>query len=141
MRHPLSLAAGQGPQRPVAQVGEAEQVEGLLDALAHDVRRKAEALHAVRELVLDDVGDEAGERVLADDADDVGELARRMGAGVPAGDRHPSGEPSTREVRDEAVDRAQQRGLARAGRPDDQAELALRDVQVDSCRTGSAAPS
>ena len=32
----------------------------------------------VGELVLDGVGDEAGQRVLADDADEVGQLARRM---------------------------------------------------------------
>ena len=68
-------------QRPVAQVGEAEQVEGLLDAAAHHVGRQAERLHAVGELVLDGVGDEAGQRVLADVADDVGEFARRGGCG------------------------------------------------------------
>ena len=119
--HALPLAAGERAQRPVPQVGQPEQVEGLLDALPHDGTRQAEALHAVRELLLDEVGDEPGQRVLADDADDVGELARRMGSGVAAGDRDPSGEQATREVRDETVDRAQQRRLAGAGRPDDQA--------------------
>ena len=83
-------------QRPVAQVGEAEQVEGLLDPPAHHVGGHAQGLHAVGQLVLDDVGDEAGQRVLADDADDVGELARRVGAGVPAGDGDPAGQRARR---------------------------------------------
>ena len=45
--------------------GQAEQVEGLLHALAHHVGGQPERLHAVGELVLDHVGDEPGERVLA----------------------------------------------------------------------------
>ena len=49
-----------------------------------------ELLHAVGELLLDRVGDEAGQRVLPDDADDVGELARRVVAGVAAVDGHPA---------------------------------------------------
>jgi hypothetical protein len=36
---PLLLAARQRAQRPAAQLGEAEQVEGLLHPLAHDVGR------------------------------------------------------------------------------------------------------
>ena len=52
-----------------AQVGDAEQVEGLLDPAAHRVGREPELLHAVGELLLDGVGDEAGDRVLADVAD------------------------------------------------------------------------
>ena len=77
-------------QRPVPQVGEAEQVERLLDAAAHDVRRQADRLHAVGELVLDHVGDEAGQRVLRDDADDVGELARRVQRGCRGRRRSPA---------------------------------------------------
>ena len=42
---------------------------------------RPERLHAVGELVLDGVGDEAGQRVLADVADDVGEVARPVGRG------------------------------------------------------------
>ena len=49
-----------------AQVGDAEQVEGLLDPAAHGRRVEAELLHAVGQLLLDGVGDEAGDRVLAD---------------------------------------------------------------------------
>ena len=47
-----------------------------------------ELLHAVRELLLDRVGDEPGQRVLADDADQVGQLARRVvGGAAPADQR------------------------------------------------------
>ena len=79
-RGALELAARELAQRAVPQVGEPEQVERLLDALAHDVGRDRELLHAVRELFFERVGDAARERVLADDADDVGQLARRMGS-------------------------------------------------------------
>ena len=130
-RDALALPAGQRAQRAVPQVGEAEQVEGLLDAAAHDVGREADRLHAVGELVLDHVGDEARERVLRDDADDVGELARRVQPRVAAGDRDPPGERAAGEVRDQAVDAAQQRRLAAAGATHDQHQLALGHVQVD----------
>ena len=116
-------------QRAVAQLGQAEEVERLLDPLAHRLGRNRELLHAVRELLLDDVGDESGERILTDDADDVGELARRMGRGVAAVDGDAAVEDAAGEVRDEAVDRAEQRRLSRAGPTDDQAELALVDQQ------------
>ena len=86
---------------------------------------------AVGELVLDGVGDEAGDRVLADEADDVGQLARRMVAGVAAVDRHGPGQQTAGEVRHQAVDGSQQRRLARAGAADDEAELALGDREVD----------
>ena len=39
-----------------------------------------ELLHGVGELLLDRVGDEPGQRVLPDHADDVGQLAGRVGA-------------------------------------------------------------
>ena len=114
-----------------AQVGEAEQVEGLLDPLAHDVRRHGQLLHAVGELLLDGVGDEARDRVLPDDPHDVGELARRVRRGVASVDDDPAGQRAAGEVRDQAVDRPEQRRLAGAGAPDDEAELALLDVQRD----------
>ena len=77
-RDPLLLPAGERAQVAGAQVGDAEQVEGLLDPAAHGVGGQAELLHAVGELLLDGVGDEAGGRVLPDVPDDVGALARRL---------------------------------------------------------------
>jgi hypothetical protein len=70
-RNPLLLATREVVQRPTPKIGDPEQVESLLDALAHDIRCQSQLLHRVRQLVLDGVGDEAGKRVLADDADDV----------------------------------------------------------------------
>ena len=128
---PLLLAAGEAGQRPVAQVGQAEQVEGLLDALAHHVGRQPERLHAVGELVLHGVGDEAGERVLPDVADDVGEVAGTVLAGVPAVDDDAAGEGAAGEVRHQPVDGAQQRGLAGPGAADHEDQLALGDGEVD----------
>ena len=74
----------------------------------------AERLHAVGQLLLDRVGDEAGERVLPDVPDDVGEVARPVLAGVAAGDGHPAGQQPAGEVRHQPVDGAQQRRLARS---------------------------
>jgi hypothetical protein len=44
------------------------------------------------------------------------------------------------EVGDQAVDRAQERGLAGAGGADGERELALGDVQVDVAQGGESAP-
>ena len=70
-------------------LGQPEQVEGLLDPLAHHVGGQPERLHAVGELVLDGVGDEPGQRVLPDEADDVGEVARPVGRGCRGRRRRP----------------------------------------------------
>src|SRR5665811_310073 len=69
------LASREGAQGPLADISEAEQVERLLDPAAHDVTSHTERLHAVGELLLDGAGNEGGRRVLADDADDVREVA------------------------------------------------------------------
>ena len=127
----LLLPAGQRRQRAVADVGEPEQVEHLLDPLAHHVGRQPQLLHAVGELLLQGVGHEAGERVLADDPDEVGELARRVRTGVAPVDEHPAAQGAAGEVRDQAVDRAEQGRLAGAGGADRDAQLALGHDQVD----------
>ncbi len=79
-------------QRSVAQLGDAEEIQCLLDAVAHDVGGQAELLHRVGQLLLDGVGGESRERVLGDEAHDVGQLARRVVARVAARDRHPARE-------------------------------------------------
>ena len=68
--------------------GDAQQVEHLLDPAPHHVRLgTASCSMPVGELFLDRVGDEARQRVLADHADDVGELARRATPRVMPGRR------------------------------------------------------
>ncbi len=130
-RHPLLLAAGERAQGAPAQLGQAQQVEGLLDPAPHHGGGQAQRLHAVGEFVLHGVGDEVRDRVLADGADQVGEFARAVVAGVAAVDGDPAGQLTAGEVRDEAADGAQQGGLAGAGRTDQQAQFALGDGQVD----------
>jgi hypothetical protein len=130
-RHPLLLAAGEGGQRAVAQRGQAQQVEGLLDAPPHGVLGQAQRLHAVGEFVLDGVGDEVRERVLAHRADDIGEFARPVGAGVAPRDGDPAAQQPAGEVRHQAAHRAEQRRLADPGGADDQAQLALGNGQFD----------
>ncbi len=135
-RDALLLPAGEGAQRAVAQVGEAEQVEGLLHPAAHDVAGQSQRLHAVGEFVLHRVGDEVCQRVLPHGADQVGEFARPVLAGVPAADGDPAVQHPAGEVRHQAADRPQQGGLAGARRPHQQAEFTLGDGEVDPAQRG-----
>ncbi len=75
-RHPLLLSPGEPAQRSVPQLVEAEKVDRVLDAPAHGLWCDTEVLHGVRQFVLDALGDEAGQRILADIAHDIGQLAR-----------------------------------------------------------------
>ena len=70
------MATGERAQRPIPQVLEAEEVDRVLDPPAHGFRRHAEVLHGVGQFVLDALGDEAGQGVLADEAHDVGQFPR-----------------------------------------------------------------
>ena len=75
-------------------------------------RRDGQLLHAVGELLLDGVGDEACQRVLPDHADRLRELARRVVGGDPARRRARALDVAAGEVRHQPVDDAQQRRLA-----------------------------
>ncbi len=136
-RHPLPLAAGERRDRTVPQPGEAQQIEGLLDAPPHHVRGQAQRLHAVGEFVLDGVGDEVRERVLAHRADHVGQFARLVGTRVAARDRHPAAQGAAGEVRDEPAHRAEHGRLADAGRADEKDEFPLRHLEVHAPHGGS----
>ncbi len=130
-RDALLLAAGDLVQRPIAQLGQTKRSSVSSTRLRIVSGGHRELFHAVRELFFDDVGDEAGERILSDDADDIGQLARRMRRGVASVDGDSALEHAAGEVGDQAVDRAEQRRLARTGAPDDEAELAFVDAEVD----------
>ncbi len=114
----------------LSQLGDAEQVERLLDPLAHDVGGHGQLLHGVGQLLLHRVGDEARQGVLAHHAHHVGQLAGRVGAGVAPVDHDPPGEVAAGEVGHQAVDGAEERRLAGAGRAHDDAQLALGDGEV-----------
>ena len=83
---PLALAAGEGGGGAVAQVGDAEGVEHLLDPAAHGGGVHAEVLEREGDVVLDLVDDELGLGVLVDEADDVGQVAGAVVAGAATGD-------------------------------------------------------
>ncbi len=118
--------------RPVAELGEPQEVQRLLDPAPHHVRGQAQRLHAVRQLVLDGVGDEVGERVLAHRADQIGEFTRLVRPGVPAVDRDPAGQHAAGEVRHETGHGTQQSRLADTGRADGQHQFALGNREVDA---------
>ena len=128
-RHPLLLPAGERAQVPVTQVGDAEQVEGLLDAAPHRLRRQPELLHAVGELLLDRVGDEAGQRVLADVPDRMRPFARRRVQTPTTVEENVTPERPAGEPRHQPGHDAQQCGLPGSGRPGHQDQLALFDQQ------------
>src|SRR5665811_1867438 len=133
------LASREGAQGPLADISEAEQVERLLDPAAHDVTGHTERLHAVGQLLLDSVGDEGGRRVLADDANDVREVARAVRARVTPVDGDPAAQRAPAEMWDQAVDAAQQGALAASGGPHDEHHLALVHPEVDPAQHGLAA--
>ena len=64
--------------------------------------------------------------------DDVGQFAWMVRARRPAEHHDVAAETPTAGVRDEPVDRAQQRALARARRAEHEQQLARRDVEVDA---------
>ena len=136
-RDPLLLAPRQGAEVAAAQPGDAEQVEGLLHPASHRAGGQAELLHAVGELLLHAVGDEARGRVLSDVPDEMGAFTRRLvdhGASV---DQHVAGQRAAGEPRDEPGHHAEQRGLADAGASRDQHQLALVEGQVDVAEHGT----
>ena len=80
----LLLATGEGAQGSIAQLLEPQEIECVLHPPTHRLGRHAEILHCVGQFVLDPFGDEAGQRVLAHEADDVGQVPRPVVSGRPA---------------------------------------------------------
>ena len=130
-RDPLPLAAGEGAEIATAQRGDAEQVEHLLDPLAHRHRRDAELLHPEGQLVLDDRRDELRLRLLEDEPDLGAQDPRAVAARVETAHRHTAAEAAAGEVRHQPVQAAQHGRLAAAGRPGQHDEVALLDPPVD----------
>ena len=129
--HPLLLTTRQRSQGSIPQVLEAEQIDGVLHASAHGIGGHAEVLHGVGQLVLDRLGHERGQRVLPDEADDVGQIARSIVLRRPPVHRHGTGEHAAAEVRNQPVDRPQQGRLPGTRFPDHHAQLTLGDVERD----------
>ena len=110
--YPLLLAARQATKRATAQINNAQKVESFLHPAAHDLRCDAQLLHTVGKFVLDDVGDKAGQRILADEADQMGEFARRMIGRFHSIDGDGAVEMAAGEMRDESVEQTKQGRLA-----------------------------
>lgn len=128
--HPLLLAARQLMEGPVSQVGDAQEVEGLLDPLAHDIGGNCQLLHAVGKLLLHGVGGEAGERILTDHPNHVGQLPGRTCPSLAPVDQDPSGHGAAGEVGDQTVDGAEERGFAHPGASHHQSQLTFIDAQA-----------
>ena len=123
-RHPLLLAAGEGADAPVAQVGDRHLVQHLFDALAHRRRRQSEVLHGKRQLILHGIDDELRFGILEDEADEIGHAARGQRHRVAAEDIGAAGPAPAVEVGHESIEAAQEGGFPRTGWPDHQHKLA-----------------
>ena len=88
--------------------------EGLIDARVHLVGAHAHVLQPERDLALDGVVDGLELRVLEDKPDRTREKARGRGDDVEAGDLGRARDAAAMKVRHEAVQHAQQGGLAAA---------------------------
>ena len=130
--HPLLLTPGEGAQVPGAQVGDAEEVQRLLDPASHRAGGETELLHPVGQLLLHRVGDEARGGVLADVADRVRALAGRGAHHAPPVEAHVALEHAAGEPGHETGDHAEQGGLADPGRSRDEDQLPLLHHQVDA---------
>ena len=94
-------------------------------------RRHAEVLEPELELVLDAGHDDLVLGILEDGGDRPGQVAWPRRPCLASSDLDPAGEPTAVEVRHQAGERAQQRRLARPGRPEQTDELAGSDLQRD----------
>jgi hypothetical protein len=122
-RHALLLSPGELARTPVEQLVEAEQLRDLMHPpLALLARRLVDA-QAVPEVLAH--GHVRIKRVVLEDH---GEVALRR---LESGDVAVADEDAPGSHLLQAADRAQQRRLAAAGRPDEHHELALVDRQVD----------
>ncbi len=137
-RDPLAFAARQGGDIAPPQRRDAEQVQHLLDPLAHRRGSHAELLHAEGELVLYPVGDELRLRVLEHEPDRPAQGAGPVAARVEPADGDPPAEASTGEVGHQPVQTPQQRRLAAARRPgeDDERPVRHRPLDARECRLG-----
>ena len=132
--HALELTAGQVEGVPVAVLPDAEAAEYGLDAGADLLRREAEVLKTVADLVVDRVLRAAQliERILEDEPDVAAELGHRRVPRIHATDRDGAAVRALVKLRDETEQRLAERALARAVLTGDADELALFDREADA---------
>ncbi|CAN5256622.1 hypothetical protein BH20ACT8_BH20ACT8_12860 [soil metagenome] len=134
--HPLALATGQllGVAVPVPGVIQPDGLEQLVDACADLVVGPLEEPRHRGDVVRDrHVGEQA------DLLDDIADAAAQL-VGVDVGDVLAVEDDPARRGLDEAVDQLHRGGLAAAGRPDQDDDLALRDVHRHAVDRGRGLP-
>ena len=123
-RQQLALAARQGRRLAAEEGLDPGAVGDVPDAVADLLARDAHVLRTERQLGLDRGPDDLLGRILEDGPDGPGDVAQlQLGRG-PALDPNGAAELARVGVRDQAVDGADERALAAAGRPGDQEDLA-----------------
>jgi len=135
-RDALLLPAGQVVHQPLAQGEQIQPGQRFVHALVHLLRRHAPLLQRQGDLLLDALDDELRLRILEDQAHPAGQHRRPFAEGVVPGDAHGAGTATAGEVRHQAVQRAQQRGLAGARASSHQHEFSRADVQRDVAQDG-----
>jgi hypothetical protein len=108
-----------------------EQIERLLHAHAHFLRRHGGVFEGEGDLVLHAIHDELRFGVLEDKAHVAAEHLGGGGHGVERADAHVARQLAAAKVGNQPIDAAQQRRLARTGRADHQDQLAFRQLQAD----------
>ena len=137
--HALPFSTRQRRDLPIPQRCDAEQIEYLLDSLAHRYRRHAELLHPEGEFVVDPARYELGLGILENEPREPGQYARAVVARVMAGDNDDSVERTAAEVRRQPVEAAQQCRFATAGRPGHRNEFARGDGPIQVPQGGGFA--
>jgi len=122
--HTLELAAGEGVDGSIEQVGDGEGQGDLLDRSSAGSRWVA--AHLQRELYLrgNCRGDDLGLGILGDVADHGGQLPRSSGDRVGTHHLDPALDLAAVEVRDEAAGGTKEGRLARGGAAGEEGELA-----------------
>jgi hypothetical protein len=134
-REPLLLTAGQRVRRGVLRHVESNRGERGGDVRRHLRTRHTDVLEAERDVTADRRGHDAGAGLLQHQAHRARACTRR-----DAVEAHRTGQLARVGGLEDAGERTQQRGLARAARPDEQDPLARRDVEVETTQDGLAPP-
>ena len=129
--HLLLLSAREGGDLAVAQVADADGLEGFGDALLNLVVRHAKVLEAKEHLILNHGGDHLRVDVLQHAADDLRYVGERDFAGVTAVNHDGPKERAGVVVGYGARQASGKRGLAGARGPDDADEISLVHVERD----------
>jgi hypothetical protein len=83
----------------MAKFVQTEQIENVFNPSTHHIGRNTEVLHRIGQFIFNEVGHETGSRILAYDANDIGEIARSNIRSCSAIDDNRPGKYSARKPR------------------------------------------